>query len=70
MSLTHLLCLSATLGFSGSATAALFTSGHGDFAVGLHDGEFEFGYHLGEGDDTTVQIAGAVPATAIVLRAA
>ena len=52
LSLTHLLCLSATLGFSGSAMAALFTSGHGDFAVGLHDGEFEFGYHLGEGDDT------------------
>ena len=51
-SLTHLLCLSATLGFSGTATAALYTAGHGDFAVHLHDGEFEFGYHLGEGDDT------------------
>ncbi len=51
LSLAHLLCFSATLGFSGSATAALFTAGHGDFAVGLHEGEFEFGYHLGEGAD-------------------
>lgn len=39
---------------SSSFGSALFTEGHGDVAVGFHDGEFEFGYHLGEDQDTAV----------------
>ena len=38
----------------GSVASSIFTSGHGDVAVGFHDGEFEFGYHLAEGNDEAI----------------
>lgn len=45
-------CASAVLGLATSSQAALWTAGHGDFSVGFEDGDFEFGWHLGEDDDT------------------
>ena len=32
----------------------IFQTGHGDIAVGFDEGEFEFGWHLGEGEDIAV----------------
>lgn len=39
---------------ANASASSIFTGGHGDFAVGFHEGEFEFGYHLGEDSDTAI----------------
>jgi len=39
--------------------AATWTAGHGDFGVGFNGTEFEFGWHLGEGNDTAT-VDGAI----------
>lgn len=49
------LTATALAALTASASASsIFTGGHGDFAVGFHEGEFEFGYHLGEEGDTAI----------------
>jgi len=42
----------ALLAFAQVSQGITFFEGHGDFAVGFEDGEFEFGFHLGEDGDS------------------
>ena len=54
-STSSILTATALVAFAQtSAASALFTSGHGDLAVGFEDGDFEFGFHLGEGNDEAI----------------